>query len=168
MRYLLFFSVLMLVWACQSNPESTDATTTNKSTKSLEEAMPGVWETVSVRVEVNSAEGKDSSYVFEVSEETWETDLGIKPIKTYYELDNKFRSEYRGAANDTLINVNKGLWNTIGDTLMLIEPTVTYIYKVTLFNNGTGEFRSLLDWDGDGLPDDQYIGTQRYVSKSTQ
>ena len=166
MRVLLFLSTLMLVWACQSNTNGT--TEKSQSKKTLEEALPGIWETVAVRVEVNSAEGKDSSYVFEVSEEKWEQDLGIKPIRTYYELDHKFRSEYRAAGKDTLINTNKGLWNTIGDTLMLIEPNVTYIYHVTLKENGTGEFQSLLDWDGDGLPDDRYIGIQRYVSKSTQ
>jgi hypothetical protein len=166
MRIIQMLTLLLLVWACQ--PTTSPKQPSNTSEKSLEETLPGTWETIAVRVDINSADGEpDSNYIFQVSEETWERDLGIKPIRTYYELDNKFRSEYRAAGNDSLVNSNKGLWNVIGDTLMLIEPTVTYIYHVTLKPNGTGEFRSMLDWDGDGVPDDEYVGLQRYVSKST-
>lgn len=138
-------------------------------TKTLKEAMPGIWETISFKVTINSVAGiKDSTAIFEVTEEEWEKRLGIKPIRTYYELDNKFRSTYRAYGTDSIINETKGLWNVFGDTLMLIEPQVTYTYSVELRDNGTGVFRSFLDWDGDEIPDDEYVGIQRLVSKTTQ
>lgn len=162
----ILFSLLVFLVACQPNSDKQDAASAKRSVK---EAMPGVWETISIRVEINSAFGNpDSTTVFEVEEELWEQKLGVKPIRTYYELDHKYRSEYRAAGNDTLVNMNKGLWNVVGDTLMLIEPTVSYTYHVKLLENGTGEFRSLLDWDSDGEADDLYIGLQRFISKSTQ
>ena len=133
----------------------------------LKTALPGVWESVSVRVDINTANNTDSTDLFEVREENWEKTLGIKPIRTYYELDNKYRTEYR-SRTDSLANLKRGIWNTFGDTLMLIEPDVTYQYIVSLKPNGLAEFRSTLDWDGDGQEDDEYVGVQRFVSKSTQ
>ena len=167
MRILFFLATLSFLLSCNNN--SSSETAQNKPQKELKDIMPGIWESVSLKVTVNSAGGKaDSTYIFEVPEEEWEQRLGINPIRTYYELDNKYRSEYRAYGNDSLMNLTRGIWNTFGDTLMLIEPDVTYIYDVEIKENGTGIFRSFLDWDGDELPDDEYIGVQRYVSKSTK
>jgi hypothetical protein len=162
--YLTLILTLLLV-AC--NNESPNQQETTEQSFDLKQEMPGIWESVSVRVLVNSAQNQDSSYVFEVLEENWVSTLGIKPIRTYYELDNKYRTEYISRF-DSLTNVKRGMWNAFGDTLMLIEPDVTYQYTVKMMGNGLAEFKSLLDWDGDGQEDDEYTGVQRLVSKSTQ
>lgn len=154
----------ILFLSCQPNADQQTNTTTAAQVD-LKKAIPGVWESVSLQVIVHSVDNTDSSYVFDVPEERWISTLGVKPIKTFYELDNKYRSEYRDR-NDSLVNETRGIWNVFGDTLMLIAPDATYQYEVTL-KNGLGEFRSLLDWDGDGQEDDEYLGIQRYVSRST-
>ncbi len=166
-HFLLILLISLFAVACGNDAPSNQQDTT-ATPKPLKEVIPGIWETISVRVVMNSVGGdEDSTSVFEVSEEQWEKTLGIKPIRTYYERDNKFRSVYRAYGNDSIVNVTRGIWNTFGDTLMLIEPEVTYIYDVEIRPNGTGIFRSMLDWDGDEMPDDEYIGIQRLVSKST-
>lgn len=166
MRNLLLFIAFLFVFTnCGDTPPKKLAS----PQKTLKEAIPGIWETISFKVTINSVEGmEDSTAIFEVTEEEWEKRLGIKPIRTYYELDNRFRSTYRAYGTDSIINETKGLWNVFGDTLMLIEPQVTYTYNVELRDNGTGVFRSFLDWDGDEIPDDEYIGVQRLVSRTTQ
>ena len=156
--------VCCLFYSCSSEPTADTPTAPGPS---LKEAMPGVWESVSIRVNINTADNSDSTRIFEVPEENWEQMLGIKPIRTYYELDHKYRTEYRTRL-DSLANMKRGMWNVFGDTLMLIEPDVTYQYIVALKPNGLAEFRSTLDWDGDGQEDDEYLGVQRFVSKSTQ
>lgn len=164
-RYFLALGFLLVLSACQSDKPKTSET---EKTVDLKEALAGVWETVSVRVDINSAGNtEDSTAVFEVNESNWEKNLGIKPIRTYYETDNKYRSIYKAAAKDTILNEIRGMWNTFGDTLILIEPTVTYTYEVTILENGTSIYRSFLDWDGDGNFDDLYVGKQRLVSRST-
>lgn len=157
---------LVLIFAACKN-ESPESQETSAPSIDLKQEMPGIWESVSIRVQVNSPEDQDSSYVFEVLEENWVSTLGIKPIRTYYEVDNKYRTEYISRF-DSLTNVKRGMWNTFGDTLMLIEPDASYQYTVKLMGNGLAEFKSLLDWDGDGQEDDEYTGIQRLVSKSTQ
>ena len=160
---LLLFLCSLFV-ACNNEPAQSAESVAQPD---LKKALPGIWESVSIRVKVNTAENLDTSYIFEVPEQNWEQMLGIKPIRTYYELDNKYRTEYI-SRNDSITNVKRGIWNTFGDTLMLIEPDVSYQYSVRILSNGLAEFNSLLDWDGDGQEDDEYTGIQRLVSRSTQ
>lgn len=153
---------IMLLIACQGQ-EAKPA----EEKGALNEALPGAWQSVSVRVLVNSAEGlPDSSYVFEVREEEWAVRLGSQPIQWYFLPDNKYRQEFT-ALNGQSMSVTKGLWNTFGDTLMLIEPNATYQYVVST-GKGLAEFRTLLDWDGDGQEDDEYLGVHRKVSQEAE
>lgn len=161
----LFLLFAGLIYSCQTNSDPSENTSEDTVKLDLKTAIPGVWESVSIQVIVNSVNNTDSAYVFDVPEERWINILGIKPIKTYYEPDNKYRSEYR-ARNDSLVNETRGIWNVFGDTLMLIAPDATYQYDVSI-KNGLGTFHCFLDWDGDGQEDDEYTGIQRFVSKST-
>lgn len=151
-----------LLFACQSEGGGGKAT----SRVDLLNALPGTWEAVSLRVLVNTADGTDSSYVFEVKEEEWVRRLGALPVKTYFMPNHKYRQEFRGI-NDSLLNTSRGIWNVFGDTLMMIEANATYQYQVSL-RNGLAEFRDQLDWDGDGQNDDEYLGVHRKISRSTE
>ena len=159
------FAVVMILLlgsllSCSDN-EQQDA-----EQQDLKEALPGTWEAISVRVVVNSAEGTDSSYVFEVTEEEWVRRLGMKPIRTVYKPDNKYRQDFINRY-DSVLNSGRGIWNVFGDTLMMIEPDATYQYEVTL-KSGKAEYRSLMDWDGDGAADDEYLGIQRLISREVE
>jgi hypothetical protein len=151
--------------ACQSS--AAEQETGGKPARPLQENLPGTWESVSVQVVVNSAEGDTTeSYVFEVPEEEWARRLGMKPIRSFFFPNNTYRQEFM-TVNDSMINVARGIWNAFGDTLMLIEPDATYQYVVK-FDKGMMELRALLDWDGDGLEDDDYLGIHRRVSMTAE
>ena len=117
-------------------------------------------------MEVNTTENTDSSYIFEVKEEEWASRLGSRPILFYFQPDNKYRQEFV-ALNDEVMSTARGMWNTFGDTLMLIEPNATYQYQVAI-GKGLAEFRTMLDWDGDGQEDDSYSAVHRQVSMTTE
>ncbi len=129
----------------------------------LKSEIPGTWETVSFRVVINATDSLNEPVVFEVAEGDWSEKMGLQPIRTKFTTDNKFRQEYRNAA-DSLIRQTRGIWNVFGDTLLLIEPTATYQYQVKP-EAGGAIFRCYLDWDGDGQEDDEYVGIQRVVRK---
>jgi hypothetical protein len=156
-RLLLF--LLVLFAACQNEGREP---TQNTEPPDLNAELPGTWEAVSLRVKVNSANGQDSSYVFEVKEEQWVRRYGVQPVKTVYQPDNKYRQEYYGI-NDSLINQARGIWNVFGDTLMMIAPNETSQYIVSI-GEGRSEFRALVDWDEDGVADDEYLRVNRLVS----
>ena len=154
--YLALALLMLGAGSCKQESESTEV--------DLKSALPGTWESVSINVIVNSVNNTDSSYVFDVPEKLWTQKLGIRPIKTYYkEENNNYFSEYYDL-KDSLINTTRGKWYVFGDSLTLVTPEATYEYEVSV-NGGLGNFRSLMDWDGDGEKDDEYVGVQRKVSK---
>lgn len=147
--------------ACSSSEEKEpngEAPTTNSSIP-LDSFLIGNWENMSLEVVINTIDGADSSYTLLVPVGGWEEKLGIKPIKTTYESNNTYRSEYRDVS-DSLVQVTRGIWNVFGDTLLLIEPNGTYEYEVR-YRDSLAEFHALLDWDGDGAVDDTYRSIQK-------
>ena len=155
----LFSFLLLLLCSCQKSesPESVD----------LKELMPGTWESVSIKVVVNSVSNTDSNYVFDVPEKHWKEKLGVQPVKTYYQTEeNKFYSEYIDL-DGNITNVERGKWYVFGDTLMRVTPEATYQYEVAI-RGGVGTFTSMMDWDGDGNEDDEYSGVQRKISNYTK
>lgn len=127
----------------------------------------GVWEQVDLKVTYNIFDVPDSMRVFEVVEENWTEVLSVKPVKTYFLADSTYRQDFIGL-DDNVYDTQRGLWNVLGDTLMLISPNATYTYGINLVTNGTCEYLGVLDWDGDGVEDDKYEATQRLVSRNTQ
>lgn len=160
-KYLVIISVFSVFYACQADAPQQKTQTPSSN---LKEALPGVWESVSFEVNIQSANNADSTIVFKVAEENWEEKLGTKPIQTFFYTDNKYKRLFRGA-NTVAYDTLRGMWNVFGDTLMLIEPNATYQYQVNIQDNGLAEFRSLMDWDGDGESDDEYLGIERKIRK---
>ncbi|NRA50501.1 MAG: hypothetical protein HRU12_15320 [Phaeodactylibacter sp.] len=161
MNKLTIFAIVLLLASCSSDPKPNDST----GTIDLEKTLPGTWESVSLRVDINTAEGTDTSFVFEVREEEWIQRLGVKPVKTYFKPDNKYEQIFT-SLTDTILSTSRGMWNIFGDTLMMVEPNATYQYEATI-ENGLISLKARLDWDGDGEEDDDYLGVHRKVSTAT-
>ena len=156
--FLLLVLLVLCAGSCQKEQKNQEI--------DLATTLPGTWESVSINVKVNSVNNTDSSYVFDVPEKLWTKKLGVRPIKTYYTTENNnYTSEYYDL-NDSLINKTRGKWYIFGDSLRLVTPEATYEYEVSV-SGGLGNFRSLMDWDGDGQLDDEYNGVQRKISKYT-
>ena len=164
MTIRIIFLVLLIIgsWSCENTPKSS--TTENTQKIDLKESLPGVWESVSFEVTIYSIHNEDSTVVFSVDEANWVKQLGTKPVRTSFYLDNKYQRVFRHI-NDLPPDTLKGIWNTFEDTLMLIEANATYQYEVNIQPNGLATFRSMTDWDGDGYEDDEYLGVERKVSK---
>ena len=153
-RFGLILSILLLT-TCSTESDSGNS-------DNLTTSMPGTWESVSMRVIVQSANATDSSYVFDVPEKDWQRKLGA-PIRTYFQPDqNTYYRSYFNAEGEK-INEERGKWYVFGDSLMLVTPQATYNYEVTLEGTRASLF-SMVDWDGDGVKDDEYTEVQRKIS----
>lgn len=162
--FCLGFIIILLV-ACQQNNSSD--TSEEPPALDLTSTLPGTWELVSIKVNVNSYENTDSSFVQEITEEQWEKIFYVKPARTYFELDNKYRRAHIDMGENVMSEA-RGMWNVFNDTLMMIEPDATYQYIVRQQPNGLLQFSAVLDWDSDGQEDDEYLGIQRYISRTTE
>jgi len=167
MRFIVVFLLFIGLLSCESGSTTNDGSSAEaEEVVDLKKALPGTWESVSLKVTINSLQNSDSSYVFQVEEENWERKLGVRPVKYFYTPDQKFRRVHYDA-RDSITEVTRGIWNVFGDTLMMIAEDATYQYEVSL-KNGLSEYRTYLDWDGDGEEDDEYIGVQRLIGIGTE
>jgi hypothetical protein len=164
MKYLLFILGLgLLVSACQQD-NTTDTSTAE--TVDLKTALQGTWQTFQINVAVNTADGRDTFRTESLTQEVWEKSYGMEPPIYYFQADQKFRLVHRSLQGE-IFDQRRGIWNTFGDTLVLIEPESTVQYKVKV-GNGKATFRNFRDWDGDGAEDDEYQVLQRQISISTE
>lgn len=166
----LGYLVLATIWlaACQNAPDNVDDSTAGSAAQNaLTEILPGTWENVSMKVNVYSADSiPDSSYVFQINDGDWQSIFTVQPPRTFFERDNKYRIEFRDR-RDSIISVSRGIWNVIGDTLMMIEEGQTLQGKIK-YDKGLLYYIGLRDWDEDGLEDDAYLEVKRKISIGTE
>ena len=131
--------------------------------KALEKKMIGEWNSTSLKITMNTFSNRDSTRTFEVSEDNWEANMNIRPVKTIYFGDGTYMAEHRNL-NDSVIFNPFGVWKIFGDTIVLRDtfptPGPEYKYKVVIKEN-IAEFFGKEDCDNDGTADDDYYGAQR-------
>lgn len=167
--YFLFLLAGLSLMACRNTSEDADPEMVEAGAEEnrLREVIPGTWEGVSMKVNVYSANGiADSSFVFQVNDGDWENLFSVLPPRTYFERNNKYRIEYRDR-RDSVMSTSRGIWNVMGDTLMMIEPDQTQQYQVR-YDKGMLFFIGQRDWDEDGVEDDAYQEVKRRVSIGTE
>ncbi len=161
MRKMIFVWILApcMLAGCSGNEAGESSETASK--KELAAVLQGTWESVTINVKIHSMENTDSTAYFSIPEESWKDVYLVKPPRMFFEADKKYRREHRNF-QDSLISMSRGIWNVFGDTLMMIEPDATYQYRVRQAD-GLITFFTLLDWDGDGVEDDEYEEVKRKV-----
>ena len=157
---LLFVSLMLLILSsCQQDQADQ---VIEEAEVDLKSALQGTWQTFQINVAVNSADGQDTFRTESLTEAIWKDVFNMEPPVWYFQPDQKFRRVHRNL-NGGVVDQSRGMWNTFGDTLVLIEPEVTYQYLVKI-GEGRAAFRTFLDWDADGESDDEYQGLQRQIS----
>ena len=125
----------------------------------LEQDIVGEWTNVSMRIWVKTYNNSDTSFIVDITEESWEMKMNVKPILTTIFEDGTYVSEFRNSF-DSLIYRPEGTWLVDGDSLIMQDHQATYKYQIFI-DGDRAEFRSLVDWDKDGRADDEYFGIQK-------
>jgi hypothetical protein len=170
MRILLLNIILFTAFSCASGQKEkqavviveADSLVEENYLSQLEQDLIGVWVNESMRVWVRSYNHSDTSFIVDINEENWDLKMTIKPITTTINADGTYSSEFRNSF-DSLIYIPEGTWLLDGDSLIMEDRQDTYKYQVFVDGN-RAEFRSIVDWDGDGVVDDEYFGVQRKIA----
>lgn len=125
----------------------------------LERAFIGEWQNVSMRIKVWSYNRSDTSFIVDINEDNWDLKMTVKPIITTVYEDGSYVSEFRNSF-DSLIYKPEGTWIIDGDSLIMEDHQAVYKYQIFI-DGDLAEFKSIVDWDGDGETDDEYFGVQR-------
>lgn len=171
MRILLLNIILFTAYSCASGQKEKQAVVVAEEdtlaeesyVSQLEQDLVGVWVNESMRVWVRSYNHSDTSFIVDINEENWDLKMTIKPITTTIYADGTYISEFRNSF-DSLMYRPEGRWFLDGDSLMMQDRQASYKYQVFVDGN-RAEFKSILDWDDDGIPDDEYFGVQRKIAE---
>ncbi|RJE71573.1 hypothetical protein [Reichenbachiella sp. MSK19-1] len=146
------FICLILFTACTTDKKEQSQSSDLK----IEQNLIGTWTNVSLLVTMKRLEKQDS--VLRANEGEWEQVLKIKPIETTFHADSTFESEYY-TLDGQKMNTTYGQWWIQNDSLVMLTESGKTFYDFE-YNGDRVRFRSTLDWDGDGIADDEYDGVQ--------
>lgn len=121
----------------------------------LAKALIGEWRNIYVRITI-----KDK--VMEADSSNWEARLQIRPIRTHFQADGTYYSEYRNL-QDSIVKRPSGTWSLKGDSLTMsqLQPDAMQMTFQLHIEKDVATFTGLIDFDGDGKADDHYYGRQR-------
>ena len=155
-KTVLFAIVIIL--GCSARNE-----TVKFKAPSIDENLIGEWRNTKLKVTMNSVRGiQDSVMILEADSTNWENIVQMKPIQTFFESNGSYHSDHY-SINDSLLFSAKGTWTVSNDTLIMKQtsPNVaTYRLKTEIINDVV-IFSGKLDFDEDGVEDDDYFGIQR-------
>lgn len=169
MKFTSLISIIVFFYSCVSGQK--DSKTEKDSDEipeiqeqfdyvsQLEQDIIGEWTNVSMRVWVRTYNNSDTSFIVDITEENWEMKMNVKPIVTTIYDDGTYISEFRNSF-DSLIYKPEGTWLIDGDTLIMEDHQDIYKYQIFI-DGDRAEFNSHVDWDKDGMADDEYFGVQR-------
>lgn len=156
---LLLVSSVIFV-ACGQSAEEDSPTTS----RDINQDLLGTWETVEYSVDYATYLGGDTSYAEKITEADWGRLYGVKPPSTVFTPDGKLRRTHR-LRDGQVVNTVNGLWKAEGDSLLVIEPNITYSYFHEMIGDRL-KLSGLVDQDRDGQRDDTYSATFRLVSRT--
>ena len=137
------------------------AAQTTGSPKDLAKTLVGEWRNRYVRIVLVPTSG-NGSRVMEADSTNWEQRLGIRPIRTHFNADGSYYSDYLNL-KDSIVRRPSGTWLIQGDTLIMNEqkPEATQMKFYLTIQGDYATFHGRIDFDGEGVADDEYYGIQK-------
>lgn len=142
----------------------------HSSDSKMEDFLTGTWETILLKSEINSYQGRDASVSYTVNFED-ENDAKAKIMSktiTEYAADGTFTS-WQMQGTKKLVGDLKGKWEVRNDSLYytLNEGTqlATVVYGISKTEKGFS-MTTKQDRDNDGEPDDTYYLENKKINKT--
>ena len=154
----------LLISSCAGEASSSEPPTDTTPGVAIDEQLIGTWETVELDIAYATFQGGDTAYAEVIREADWGRVYGVRPPSTVFTPDGKLRRTHR-LRDGQVANVTNGIWRAQGDSLLVIEPNVTFTYYPELTGDRL-ELSGLVDQDRDGQRDDRYRAVYRLVSRT--
>lgn len=144
---ILIFTLATLVLACNNQ----------------QPPIIGSWDSQKVQVTLNH--GQPDEEVLVANKAEFPEKMNMKAAMGYYYKDGTYRDAYI-SMEDTISFATNGVWEINGDSLTVYqqEPAKdTFRHQFTI-NGDRGEFKTMIDFDGDGQEDDLMTSVSKKIS----
>ncbi|MFT7587999.1 MAG: hypothetical protein ACI959_000205 [Limisphaerales bacterium] len=147
--------------SCQSNSSTKSANINPKR-------FIGEWESISLEIRVNSYDGiADSTLIITADSSNWTEILNMLPIRTVFQPDHSYYATYRNP-DSTIQSKTSGYFELKGADSMIIHKELPYPETIrhTWFrkDDSTYGFIGVLDFDQDGIADDEMFALNRRIA----
>lgn len=148
--HVIVCSCLPALCACSSGGSHAPGT--------LEAALPGAWDTDSLRVVVHTRKNTDATHIFAAGPHSWRQKMKMQRIRLQFKKNGTYRAPHWNLEGKVFFEPS-GTWSVAGDTLVLQQSApVKQLYTHLLVLRGDTAFvRCRLDFDQDGQEDDEYF-----------
>lgn len=149
---IVFFAGITTICTAQTNTTPAG---------NIARQLTGEWRNQYVRIKVHNAKN-DSVQTMEADTSNWEARLQMKPIRTHFLVDGTYYSEYRNL-QDSIVMKASGVWTVKSDTLVMTQqkPYGNLMKLHVKIDKQLATFSGLIDFDGEGKPNDEYLGIQK-------
>ena len=162
--YLSPLLLLLLLSACTSPEPSAPATAPETATADRATSLVGTWELVELSVTSPTYLGEDTTLVEHVREADWGRKYGVRPARTDFLANGKL-VRVNQLRNGQEVGRTHGLWKFAGDSLLIIEPNISYRY-LSHFDSERMTLTGIVDYDGEKEQDDRYEAVYRLVGRT--
>ena len=130
----------------------------------LAKDLVGEWRNVYVKIIVHHQ--GSPNITMEADSTNWDSRMRIKPIRTHFKEDGTFYSEYFNL-KDSLVRKTSGNWTVNDDLLTMTQilPEKSVLKLHVKISVDHAIFIGVIDFDGEGIENDEYFGIQRKFSK---
>lgn len=120
--------------------------------------ISGTWETVYLKVQLNTINNTDSALTIEANLSEFPAKLGIQSNIGTYNRDGTYEDSY--IMPDGRTQNTAGTWSSLGDTVLVEQQDPEFrLHKFRCELKGdTGIFTGPVDFDNDGQQDDDFYG----------
>jgi len=157
---LLLFSSLV---SCTDQPKSTPERFPGA------EVLVGTWQSEELTIRLHSAFGQVDSFVeIKANPANWVDVMGLQPIETTFYPDYTYKAVYR-EPDGSLRSETSGYFEMFGrDSLLIhrIKPSKETIrHSWVEKNDSVYGFSSLVDYDRDGVVDDELFSINKRIQR---
>ncbi len=163
MKTYAFIAVCVVIASCTREPASKPQPLPRN------DLLTGTWESEELTVRLHSAYGNpDSSAIIKANRRNWVEVMGLLPIQTTFNPDNTYSAIYR-EADGTIRSETSGYFELLGrDSLIIhrLKPSAETIRHIWVQkNDSVYGFSGLVDYDRDGLTDDELFSLNRRIHR---
>ncbi len=130
------------------------------------ESLVGTWDSQYLKTTINTYHNGDSTISTDANPTNYQKVIGLKTARVKFNVDGTYIEHYI-RIDGSVAYSQQGYWFIRGDTVVTavykpLKSQAVYRYHMEIYRD-SAVFTSLMDYDKDGLEDDEFWGVSKRI-----